>query len=98
MRGYARRNILLLLPPVVTATMVALFASSGQWFGQTLGYFLAFLFYWGIWCLTVPAWLLGRERLRTLLAAPGSIRWLDLFLLLLPLFLSYGYAFPRALP
>jgi uncharacterized protein len=95
-----RRFILLLLPVVLTGSMALVFGCLGSWFGERLGYLLGFVVYWGVWCLAVPFWLLGAQGVRALLRRPSTevVRGSLLLwgLLLAPLMLSYGYAFPRA--
>jgi hypothetical protein len=36
------------------------FILSSRWRGAEAGYLLSFAFYWLVWCLLVPRWLLGK--------------------------------------
>jgi membrane protease YdiL (CAAX protease family) len=98
-----RRQIaLLLVPPVLLASTWWTFHIVTESVGLTPGYLIGFLFYWLIWCLALPLVLLGR---REVMEAFGHFRFAEIrpsvsdgTLLLLPLVLGYGYAFPRAIP
>src|SRR3954470_20342156 len=93
-----RRTILLVAPVAIVVTMLALFTLFGDWFGPRLGYLASFLIYWAGWCIAFSIRILGREKLGRLFAPSaspfGHPAWLGLSILLLPLLLSYGYAFP----
>jgi len=62
--------LVLLLPLPLILSMAGVFVLFTQWWGGNLGYVLSFLVYWLIWCLMVPAVLLGRVHLQSLLR-PG---------------------------
>jgi membrane protease YdiL (CAAX protease family) len=94
-----RRCVLGATPVLVLVTTYAVFKTSAHMVGPVPGYLLGFLFYWSVWCLVVPLWLLGWARVRSLFQSPVGMRTplARVALLGLPLILGYGYAFPRAL-
>jgi membrane protease YdiL (CAAX protease family) len=70
-------------------------------FGFKCGYLGGFLFYWVVWCLLLPWWVLGTDGILQLFRE-GSSRFgqpaaVGVILLVLPCLLGYGYAFPRAI-
>jgi uncharacterized protein len=94
--------ILMVAPFVLIATTYVAYNGFVGLFGFRTGYFLGFLFKWGIWCIVVPLWLLGRRGVMDLFRSTsprvGRPAWLGWTLLALPLVVGYGYAFPRVLP
>jgi uncharacterized protein len=92
--------VLLVTPPVLLASTFLAYRGLVARFGLKRGYFGGFLFYWLAWCLLLPLALLGPGGLGALFrnVAPryGDPAWLGLLLLLFPLLLGYGFAFPRA--
>jgi membrane protease YdiL (CAAX protease family) len=93
----ARRLAALALPLVIPPSMVATFWLARVLLGDWPGYLVAFLLYWGGWCLAVPLALLGKERVRALFADRrprlGRAGWLGATLLLLPPLGAIGYRF-----
>jgi len=96
-----RQLALVVMPPVLTASTWWAFHMLTVRVGPTAGYLVGFLFYWLIWCLALPLVLLGR---RGVIGAFRNLRFADTrpslssgVLLLLPLVLGFGYAFPRAI-
>ncbi|HWA35991.1 MAG TPA: CPBP family intramembrane glutamic endopeptidase, partial [Cyclobacteriaceae bacterium] len=67
--------------------------------GNKEGYFFGFLFYWIFWCLTIPIVLIGKTGIASLYTPThlrhGAGKLTNVFLLLMPLTLAYGYEFPR---
>lgn len=49
----------LMLPPLLIASMLAIFKAFHRRFGHPLGHLLAFIVYWIAWCLVIPTILLG---------------------------------------
>jgi uncharacterized protein len=98
----ARRLALVAAPGVLLVTTYVTYQQAVSAFGAKLGYLAGFLFYWIVWCLGFPLWLLGRDGVlalfRDLTPRFTSRRWLGMLCLLVPLLLAYGYEFPRALP
>lgn len=92
---------LIALPPVLLGTTYLVFQTLVGAFGLKLGYLGGFLFYWIVWCLLFSWWLLGTERMlglfRDVPNRLGRPAWVGAILLVLPLALGYGYAFPRAI-
>lgn len=93
--------VLLVTPLVLTAPTYVAFRYLTRWLGQKPGYLAGFLFYWLFWCLVPSWWILGSYGLvqifqdeRPRFGQPAS---LGMLLLVIPLLLGYGYAFPRAL-
>lgn len=93
---------LVILPLVLLVTTYAAFNLFAAWFGFQLGYLFGFVFKWVFWCFVVPLAIVGASGLKELFRAPaspaGNPAWLGWALLVLPLVMSFGYAFPRALP
>lgn len=85
-----RQWLALVVPPLLTLSMIPTFSGFVSWFGHPLGYLLAFVVYWAGWCLLVPAFLLGgwRNVLGLFRAEPrrGSrLSWKTSLLVLWPL-------------
>jgi hypothetical protein len=94
-----KRVVLLATPPLLLATTYAAFQILARLAGATEGYLGGFLFYWILWCLAVPAWVMGRRGMVDFFRKPdpplpGRGRIIGIALGL-PLLLGYGYAFPR---
>jgi len=96
-----KQIVLILTPFVLLATTYLVFQQAAAWLGPTRGYLVGFLFYWIVWCLLLPWWILGPGGLtlvfRDVANRFGRPAWLGVVLLLIPLLLGYGYAFPRAI-
>ena len=95
-----RSFILLLTPPLLILTTVLCFGFTTSVFGQRLGYFAGFLFYWLFWCLTIPLFTISWDNIKSYFAKrPARIEQTSLtdkIMLVFPLLLGYGYAFPKA--
>jgi membrane protease YdiL (CAAX protease family) len=97
----AKYIALLAAPPLILGTGYVAFRQLVAHFGFKLGYLSSFLFYWIVWCLLLPWWVLGAGGMFQLFRE-GSSRFgqpaaVGLILLVLPCVLGYGYAFPRAI-
>jgi membrane protease YdiL (CAAX protease family) len=97
----AGHAILLVTPPLLIATTLLVFRGAVALFGPKIGYLSGFLFYWTIWCLLLPWLVVGTRGLATLFAHSafpfGRPAAVGIVLLMSPLVLGYGYAFPRAI-
>lgn len=101
MRFSPTQWVLVFTPPLLLGSCWLVFSLAGAALGARAGYFAGFLFYWIVWCLLLPALLLGgrlRAGFRPVGRPLGAKPWLALVLLLWPLALGFGYAFPQALP
>ena len=89
--------VLLGAPPILLGSTWVVFRQGASRWGQTRGYFAGFVFYWIVWCLTLPLVLLGADGVVGLFGHPPTrMTESNIFLLVLPLVLGYGYAFPKA--
>jgi membrane protease YdiL (CAAX protease family) len=91
---------LILLPFLVLPSTYLLFQVLTNYFAFKVGYFLGFLFYWFFWCFLIPLVLLGFKGIKELFIIKKPYfgkNKLVVALLILPLLLGYGYAFPRAI-
>lgn len=92
---------LIVTPFILLGTTYLVFKRLVARFGPKAGYLGGFLFYWIAWCLLLPWWILGPDcQLHIYRDGParfGNPAWLGASLLAIPLLLSYGYAFPRAI-
>src|SRR4051812_26639631 len=57
------------MPVVLIATMYVIFQTFTVTFGFPLGYLLAFVVYWVVWCGVVPMAVIGRRSVCNLFAA-----------------------------
>lgn len=57
----------LVLPLLLLPVMAGVFALSARLLGAEAGYLLGFGFYWLVWCLLIPRWLLGKEEFNLIL-------------------------------
>ena len=95
------QQIALLVTPfaLLASTQIA-FRLFGRMLGPRWGYLCGFLSYWAIWCLALPWWVLGKQGIQAVLVEGphpfGQPVWVGIIMLVTPLFLGYGYAFPRA--
>ena len=91
------QKVLLVVPLAVLISMLLVFALFAKLFGTKAGYLAAFIFYWLIWCLIFPLWILGGEGLRHLfrrVTEPlGKPALLGFILLVLPPLLAGTTAF-----
>jgi membrane protease YdiL (CAAX protease family) len=96
-----RQIVLIATPPVLLATAYLAYGGLARRVGPKRGYLAGFLFYWMVWCLLLSWWALGiggfARVFRNVSPRFGSAMWLGPLLLLIPLMLGYGYAFPRAI-
>ena len=97
----AKHVALVILPPLLLASTVPAYRWLGARLGPKKGYFTGFLFYWTGWCLLVPLWVLGPQRMRDLFRdvrpRVGRPAGVELFCLALPPLVGYSFAFPRQL-
>jgi hypothetical protein len=99
---FTLKQMLLIISPVVLLfTTCFVFNKLTVLLGRERGYFAGFLFYWVFWCFFLPWWILGSNGLTQafhLAINPfGRPVWIGIALLVAPLLLGYGYAFPRAI-
>jgi len=96
-----KKFVLILTPLALLGTTYLVFQRFNTLFGLKQGYLGGFLFYWIVWCLLLPWWILGSDGLLHIFrdSKPrfGRPRWLGIIFLIVPLLLGYGYAFPRAI-
>jgi membrane protease YdiL (CAAX protease family) len=96
-----RKFALLVAPWLLLASTMSVFRRLAARFGPKRGYFGGFLFYWIVWCLLLPMWILGPRRLPALFQAKVTPsrhpNRSDLLLLAVPPAVGYSLAFPRAL-
>lgn len=97
-----KEKLLVLMPVILLVTTYLVFTAAVKLVGLKPGYLIGFLFYWIVWCLVFPLWLLGREAVLSMfrkVAEPlGRPKWLGIVLLFtLPLF-TLAYALPMQLP
>ena len=92
--------VLLLTPFALLGSTYLAFHFLVRLWGPRFGYLAGFLFYWIVWGLLLPWWLVGRAGLAAMFRVPpepfGEPAWIGVAFLLFPLALGYGYAFPKA--
>jgi len=97
-----KRRALLAAPLVLLATTYLAFQGFVALWGPKAGYFAGFVFYWIVWGLLFPLWILGSQGLPTLFrdVQPrlGKPIWLGPVLLALPPLLAGSTVFPVKLP
>ncbi|NPV80535.1 MAG: CPBP family intramembrane metalloprotease [Firmicutes bacterium] len=97
-----KQKALILMPLVLSISTYLCYQWLVALFGPKAGYFGGFLFYWICWGLFFSLWILGRQGFReSFRDTPfrfGRPAWLGLTLLMIPLILGFGYAFPKVLP
>ena len=86
----SKRKIALFSPLVLIPTMFLIYRALAAVFGETLGWYLGFFPYWILWCGLFPLWLLGRDKLRRLIA-PQRLTRLVLLLLAVPILGAAAY-------
>lgn len=93
----ARRVILILVPWVLLVSTYIAFTVLSDCLGPKLGYFLAFVFYWLVWCYIFPIYVLGFKGFKKIFAkAPlpfGKPSWVGIILLLVPSLLAGSTVF-----
>lgn len=101
--AFTGRAIFFLLSLLPLPVMAGVFALAARWLGVQAGYLFGFGFYWLVWCLLVPRWILGEaEFARILRNRPPLFRranWLVALLWLvvtLTAVLLYAREFIRA--
>ncbi len=97
-----KKKILIVAPFFLLFTVYLAYSYSVSAWGLKTGYFIGFLFYWIVWCILFPLWLLGKKDLLAMflrISEPfGRPAWPRLTLLFtLPLF-TLIYALPIQLP
>jgi len=101
-RDETRRIALIAAPWALLLSTYGVYQGAVSLWGARPGYLIGFLFYWIIWCLGFPLWILGSKsvlaRFREVKCRFTDRKWLGLLLLVTPLLLAYGYEFPRAAP
>jgi membrane protease YdiL (CAAX protease family) len=83
-----KQNLLLAAPPLLLASCAAVYFLLGKWLGPVSGYLGGFLFYWILWCILLPLWLLGSGGIKDLFQDKkprfGNPAWLGMLFLLGP--------------
>jgi len=97
-----KEKLLAVVPLLLLLSTYLVFTAAVKILGLKPGYFVGFMFYWVVWCLALPLWLLGRDSVismfRKVSEPLGKPKWLGaLLLFVLPLF-TLLYAFPMQLP
>lgn len=96
-----QQTALVATPVILLVTTYLSFQQFVALLGPRLGYLGGFLFYWIVWCILLPWWILGAGGLLNLFRPIGlrlgNPAWLGALFLVIPLLLGYGYAFPRAI-
>ena len=96
-----RKTSIYLLPFVLLLTTAATFYFFSEWFGKRPGYFFAFVFYWLVWCLTIPLLMIGPggvvELYKIRKPALGKKKLRNIAFLVFPLVLVYCYEFPKVI-
>ena len=67
-RQFSSTVLLFGLPFLLLPVMVVIFTLFSRWLGAQAGYLFGFAFYWLVWCLLVPRWLLGRAEFGRILS------------------------------
>jgi hypothetical protein len=92
---------LLITPPFLLLTTFLTYNGLAAVLGVKFGYFGGFCFYWIIWCLLLPYWVLKPRGLRELLRDGhprlGRPAWLGPACLFVPPVVAYAFCFPHAL-
>jgi uncharacterized protein len=80
-------QILYLLPLILPGTAILVFLGAARLFGKEWGYLTGFIFYWLLWCILFPGWILrnngGWRRVLQQEKAFFSIQQMDAVLLFL---------------
>ena len=96
-----RKTFIYLLPLVLLLTTAAAFYFFSEWFGKKRGYFFGFLFYWIVWCVTIPLLMIGArgviELYKTRGPALGKKKLRNIAFLVFPLVVVYCYEFPKVI-
>lgn len=61
-----QKNFLLVLPFLLFVSTALVFIFAAKWLGKEPGYFVGFVFYWVVWCTSVPWVILKTEGIRSL--------------------------------
>ncbi len=61
-----KQKIAIFALPVLVVSMYAIFHSAARILGKELAWFIGFLVYWPIWCLSFPLWIIGKKHFREL--------------------------------
>jgi len=69
----SQKNFLLALPILLVLSTALVFVFASKWLGKEFGYLLGFVFYWLVWCLLVPLFILKREGLGALVPPQLSV-------------------------
>jgi len=97
-----KQKMLLVIPLVLLATTYLAFREFIAFFGFKAGYFAGFVFYWMVWGLLLPLWVLGSRGLgslfRDVYPRLGKPAWLGAALLTLPPLLAGLTVFPAKVP
>src|SRR4051794_34861215 len=94
--GSVNKIILYLLPVVLTLSCTLVFQFAAKQLGTKWGYFTGFLFYWVIWCTTVPLFLVGSRNVVKFFKPSAAFDYKIILCLTTLLVFVYAYAFPKA--
>ncbi len=61
-----QKTFLLIIPFLLFLSTALVFVFAAKWLGKELGYVLGFVFYWIVWCLFAPLYILKKEGVATL--------------------------------
>jgi membrane protease YdiL (CAAX protease family) len=93
--------LVLLLPLLLIPSTAFVFVSTSRWSNAELGYVFGFLFYWLIWCLLVPLYVLKRGGVRSLFREENPLfrrsNWLPAVLLVVIVAITVVMYPPRGL-
>jgi len=93
-----KQLLLLALPFLLTLSCAFVFEGAASIYGNKVGYFIGFLFYWLFWCTFIPVQLIGSKIiLQSFSLKQHTSNWQVIACLLVPLIFVYAYAFPVAL-
>lgn len=94
-----KQLLALATPARVYPSMRVVFGLTAARLGRRRGYLAGFVLYWVGWCVSVPLWLLGRQRAVALFRArpadASGVRRRDLLAVAVPPLLGFSVAFPR---
>lgn len=80
-----QKNFLLALPVLLILSTALVFVFASNWLGKEFGYLIGFIFYWFVWCLLVPLFILRREGIGALFKEENPLfqksNWLPAVLL-----------------
>jgi membrane protease YdiL (CAAX protease family) len=61
-----KQQIAIAALPMLVLVMLGVYQADARLFGSGLGWYVGFLFYWPVWCVLYPLWMLGWDGFRGL--------------------------------